>query len=379
MATLSTLLATWPKGLWESIIKAFYNGIPNYIWALIVFIIVLKLILFPLDYFQRAASTKTTRMQAYLKPELDKLQKRYGTNQKLLQEKQNELYKKHNFNMGGSCAVMFINLILTVVIFFTLYSGLGKIATFKIQDQYDQLEKRYDIAIAEENARIYEANYEGLGLAFDEALLQFNDDEKLQAQTYAQNEVAELYEKIKDSWLWVKNIWRSDTKQSAIPSFEEYTSAAKIKYKDIKEDGVVIKTAKEQKAEDKAKYNTVMAQVKKEYKGGNGLYILAVLAVLVNFLSQFLMRLSQRPPKEKREQMKQQGQKKGWQSYIMLALMPLMMLFFAMTSNAMFAVYIIINSLMASILTPLSTFIINKVEKARDKKEAEKIRVDYRR
>lgn len=387
MATLSNLLASWPKGMWESLIKIFYNGIPNYVWAIIVFTIVLKLILSPLDFLQRYSAAKTSRMQEYLKPEMDKLQKRYGTNPKLLQQKQAELYKKNNFNITGSCAVMFINLALTVVIFFTLYSGLGKISKFKISDQYEQLKTEYyNVLVIEQKDLAQKYIDEGAGITEQQALEMLTEEEQAQAEDKANQAVISLYEKIKDNWLWVRNVWRPDTQISVIPSFEDYVSYAGISYKDKQitdpESGEVTTiTAKEQKEADKIEYNTVMGELISTHKGGNGYYILSVLAVLITFLSQFIMRWSQRPPKEKRKLMEQQGIKPkpmagGW---IMMVVMPLIMLFFTMTSSAMFSVYIIINSLMSTLLTPICTLIINKFEQNRDKKKQEAIKVDYRR
>ncbi len=378
MATLSTLLAAWPKGMWESLIKIFYNGIPNYVWAIVVFTIVLKLILSPLDYLQRSAAAKTSRMQAYLKPEMDKLAKRYGSNQKVLQQKQAELYKKNNYNVTGSCLVMMINLILTLVIFFTLYSGLGNISKFKIKDQYQQLQTEYHAVYdAKIDGYVTELSQEAenAGLTEQELLELITPEQFELAKAEANQAVSNLYDKIKDNWLWVKNVWRADTVISVIPSYDEYVGAAGIKYDKKAAD---YKTKYEA---DKAEYDEVMANLTVEYKGGNGYYILPILAVIVTFLSQFFMRLSQRPPKEKRELMKKMGEKQSQPAtnWIMMVLMPAMMFFFTMTSSAMFSVYIIINSLMSTLLTPLCTLIINAVESRKDKKREQEIRVDYRR
>ncbi len=376
MAIISNLLsAAWPKGMWESLIKVFYKGIPNYVWAIIVFTIVLKIVLSPLDYFQRASATKTSRMQTYLKPEMDKLQKRYGSNPRILQQKQAELYKKNNYNITGSCLVMVINLVLTLVIFFTLYSGLGKISKFKVQDQYLTLKQEYyAVYEAKIDSYITELSLlpENAGKTETELKALISETQIAEATSLANNAVIATYDKIKDDWLWVKNVWRADTTTSVIPSYKDYVSAAGIKYD---------KKAADYQAKydaDKAEYDKVMAQLTVEYKGGNGYYILPILAVLVTFASQYLMRLSQRPPKEKRLALEQQGQKQpgGW---LMLVLMPAMMFVFTMTTSAMFSAYIIVNSLMATILTPISTAIINAVEAKREKKHQEEIRVDYRR
>ena len=378
MATLSSLLAAWPKGMWESLIKIFYNGIPNYVWAIVVFTIVLKLILSPLDYLQRSAAAKTSRMQTYLKPEMDKLAKRYGSNQKVLQQKQAELYKKNNYNVTGSCLVMMINLILTLVVFFTLYSGLGNISKFKIKDQYEQLKTEYyAVYDAKIDGYVYDLSQDAANVGLTEQqLLELVTTEQYTIATNEANQaVISKYRKIGDSWLWVKNVWRADTVVSVIPSYDEYVGAAGIKYDKKAAD---YKTKYEA---DKAEYDKVMGKLTLEYKGGNGYYILPILAVIVTFLSQLFMRLSQRPPKEKRELMKKMGEKQTQPAtnWIMMILMPAMMFLFTMTSSAMFSVYIIINSLMSTLLTPLCTLIINAVEAKKDKKREQEIRVDYRR
>ena len=70
------LCSTWPEGnFWASIIKLF-DFVGSYAWTIIVFTIVLKLVLSPLDFLQKFYTNKTTRQQAKLQPELQKLQKR---------------------------------------------------------------------------------------------------------------------------------------------------------------------------------------------------------------------------------------------------------------------------------------------------------------
>ena len=50
MGAINLLGAAWPGGLWATLIKLFYSFITNYAWAIIVFTLCLKLLLYK---FQR--------------------------------------------------------------------------------------------------------------------------------------------------------------------------------------------------------------------------------------------------------------------------------------------------------------------------------------
>ena len=60
MDFINLLGAVWPEGnFWASLIKFFDVG--NYAWTIILFTLVLKLVLSPLDFLQRYYTNKTTR------------------------------------------------------------------------------------------------------------------------------------------------------------------------------------------------------------------------------------------------------------------------------------------------------------------------------
>lgn len=61
---------------------AFHNGIPNYAWAIIVFTIVVKLVIFPLDFVNRRISAKNAKVQALVQPEIEDIQKNMATTSK---------------------------------------------------------------------------------------------------------------------------------------------------------------------------------------------------------------------------------------------------------------------------------------------------------
>ena len=362
MGFINTLLTTisWPKGMWEFFIKVFYDGITNYAWAIVVLTIVLKLIMSPLDFMQRRVAMKNTKMQAMLAPELAKLQKQYGANKQILNQKQMELYKKNNYNIFGSCIIMLVNMILTLVIFITFYNGLRNISYFKAQEQYNILKETYISQIITDK-NVDEVTAEELVTKINE-LQQTEEGRALIQQT--NKSVIDKYDDIKDSWLWIKNIWRSDTQTSVIASFDEYVRDAQIEFE-----------SDEEKELAKQEYEIIMNPLKDSFSGGNGYYIMTILVVGVSFLSQWLMRISMKQKKNKN----QPEQAMPGMGKAMMFILPVIMAIFSLTSNAAFSIYIFTSSLITTALTPLVMLIVRKLDEKEEKKRQEKIQVSYKR
>ena len=279
----SLLNLAWPGGMWESLIRIFNNGIGNYAWAIIVLVAVLKIVLSPLDYLQKATSAKTTRVQAEIAPEMEKLQKVYGNNKQVLNQKQMELYKKHGFNMTGSCFVMLINLVVTMVVFFTFFAAMRNIATFKAKDQYATLEQEYFTTLG-----VDQEIYEGMTIENKNAYIEGLTDEQKET---ANNAVITKYKEIKDSWLWIENIWKADAQTNVIFTFNEYVSASGAKFEAIvDEEGNEIKSKDDVKQESQTLYESIMNPVSDSISHKNGYYILTVIVLLVTVASQFVMR-----------------------------------------------------------------------------------------
>ena len=144
MDFISGILAPvqWTNGFWESVIR-WFAGVGNIGVAIILLTLCLKIILLPLDFWQKMVSRKMTAQQAVMQPELEEIKLKYGNNQALFQQKQSELYKKYNVNPGNSCLAMLVYMIVTMVVFFTLFSGLGKISRTQINYEYYQIQQAY--------------------------------------------------------------------------------------------------------------------------------------------------------------------------------------------------------------------------------------------
>ena len=74
--------------LWQTIIGWFGSWITNYGWAIIVFTIALKLIMTPLDVFQRVSSQKQTRFMSIMQPEMQAIQAKYGNDREKINQEQ---------------------------------------------------------------------------------------------------------------------------------------------------------------------------------------------------------------------------------------------------------------------------------------------------
>lgn len=369
MDIINLLGSSWPTdNVWANIIKIFDIG--SYAWTIILFTVILKLVLSPMDFLQRFYTNKTSRAQAKLQPQLAKLQKQYGQNQTLLYQKQNELYRKSGFSMKGSCTVMLLYLVLTLFIFISLFNSMQYIASYKIKVQYEDLKQTY-------NQTYYSTYLPSIGGSLEEYLnkenneqreiyikdlestLQENEvEEKKQSSiSTAQNEVVNKYLQIKDSWLWIKNIWIAD----------------KATNKEILDYSSYISLTKDSESEEN--YNLVMNNLLNSEsfsKSVNGYYILPILVVLVSFLSQWISR------KMLQSKNSQNVSQPGF-AKIMMFLLPFTMLIFTLNSSAIFSIYILTNSLISTLITPIITIICNKIEDKKEIQIKEINKVDYRR
>ena len=87
-----------------------YTG--NYAWAIILFTLMTRIILFPLMRKQYHSMAKMQRIQ----PRLKRIQARYKDNKQEMQQKVLEIYKKEGVNPMGGCLPMIIQLPIIFVI-----------------------------------------------------------------------------------------------------------------------------------------------------------------------------------------------------------------------------------------------------------------------
>ena len=87
--------------------------------------------------------------------------------------------------------------------------------------------------------------------------------------------------------------------------------------------------------------------------------MIIIFAVLVSFLTQLLSAKLLAP----------KGQKMNLTNKIMMAVIPITMLILAMTSNVVFTLYIITNSLMTAIISTIISLVLRRMNKDKDDKD----------
>lgn len=393
-----------PNGVWEKIIMAFHNGIHNYAWAIIVFTIVLKVILLPLDFLNKYVTAKNAKVQKAIQPELEKIQKQYGNNKQIINQKTMELYKKNNYSVTGSCVVMLINMALTLTIFITLFSGLNSMAAYKVQYQYNEIQKSYYSVEDYSNDNLAERYkyYFNEYASFDENL---NEEGKIKdeaaAKAYAMDKVkAEIatynnqennanalqrYGEVKESWLWIDNIWKSDTPwTNSVATFKEYSNSARATFKDVEikntaDEQIGMLTAGDLKSLAEAEYNQIMDPIRESAGRANGYLIVVILAAGLNLISLLASQGKLKFKRKKKTTLEEEPKQKQPGGWLMLVLLPAIMIYITLIYNAVFGLYIFVSSLVTTAATPLINWLINVIDKKKQAKKDKEVTVSYSR
>ena len=99
------------------ILDFLYKVIGNMGWAIILFAVILRLLMFPIANKSFESMSKMKKIQ----PKIIGLQNTYKNDKLLLQQKTMELYKKEKINPASGCLPMFIQ----IPVFFSLYKVLN--------------------------------------------------------------------------------------------------------------------------------------------------------------------------------------------------------------------------------------------------------------
>ena len=230
---ISGLLATMPTGLWEKIIVAFENAFGSFALSIIVLTVIIKLIMSPIDFFNRRTNKKMATMQQKIQGQVEAINKKYANDSKTKNQKLGELYQREKINPISSCLTMLINLGLTFAIFITLLNGMNAMASYKITTEFETLQQEYVLSYVTEtySKNIYEevkANpdksvYEICKPYIDEMNAIENEETQNGVLAIANENVAKKHKEIKEGFLWIDNIWIADSPfQNSIPSFDSY-------------------------------------------------------------------------------------------------------------------------------------------------------------
>lgn len=415
-----------PGGLWELLILKVFGFITNYGWRILLFVILLKLVLLPLDIFQRVKMRKNQRITEKLKPQMEKLQQQYAGDKQTLSQKQMELNRREGFSYFSSCLPM----IITLAIFFYLFSGLNNISQYMnlkqysgIYDEYvraeqvykdidkdgynfDEFMAKYNVSLGgkeEPNTGLYVdfgtvTDEEGrkdklpipdtdgkIATADEKAAYQAwldsvneytewlkdKEDREIEMTDFAQDAVVVYYENTsKESWLWVKNIWSADvpwtkpilSNKTFTTNIGDYANFDKAQKK-LKLSEAVTKADYEKMLRS---YETVTDKLyKADSNKTNGLLILPILSVGLSFLSQFITSKLQ---KKSGQAAPTGGMANSMK--VMMIIMPLMMGFFALQYTTAFTLYIVINSGMSVLINVFTTLAMGTNDRMKKMKDS---------
>lgn len=102
------------------IMKFLYSFISNYGLVLVLFTVIIRVALFPLNVKQQKSSAK----MALFQPKLQKLQKQYGKNKQRYQEEMMKLYEEEGYNPMASCLPMLLQMLVLFGIIDVVYYPL---------------------------------------------------------------------------------------------------------------------------------------------------------------------------------------------------------------------------------------------------------------
>ena len=111
----------------KSILDGIYSIVGSYGWSVVLFTLLIKCCLLPLDYKSR----KGMRKMSALAPKQAELQKKYGHDQEKLNRKMQELYKKEGASPLAGCWPM----LLSMPILFAMYAAMRYMANEQLVQQ----------------------------------------------------------------------------------------------------------------------------------------------------------------------------------------------------------------------------------------------------
>ncbi len=115
------------NALLTNILYGINSVIGSYGWSMIIFTLIVKLLMLPLDYKSRKGMRKTQLIQ----PEMQRLQKKYANDKEKLNQKMAELYRKEGVSPMSGCLPM----ILSMVVLWCMWGAMRTVANMELAKQ----------------------------------------------------------------------------------------------------------------------------------------------------------------------------------------------------------------------------------------------------
>lgn len=124
--------------------------------GVILFTLALKTLVLPLDIYSRVKMRKQSLLMESMRPEMEKLQKQYASDQQMYSQKLMELQRSHGYNPLGACLPTLISLIIFIVIFqsFSQYSQYANLSSYNdMTKAYSSTVNQYVILTNDEQSQ----------------------------------------------------------------------------------------------------------------------------------------------------------------------------------------------------------------------------------
>ncbi len=100
-----------------------YSVVPNYAVAILIFVVIIRMLIMPLDVKSRRGMRRTMAIQ----PKIKEIEKKYGGDRERMSRKMNELYQKEKINPFAGCLPM----LLSMPILFAMFAVMRDVANLK--------------------------------------------------------------------------------------------------------------------------------------------------------------------------------------------------------------------------------------------------------
>ncbi|MDE5617907.1 MAG: YidC/Oxa1 family membrane protein insertase [Clostridia bacterium] len=420
MDIIMTLAVALPSNLIGKWLVQLSELLPSFGVTVIVFTIILKLITSPLDIWQRISQRKQSRAMARLQPKLAKLQKQYANQPQLLRQKQAELQKEEKLHPLASCLPLIVTMVIFFVVFagfrqLVAYQNeviMENVYTEYVQFIADESGENVETAVkdyvisAHRNKLMSDTpegadiNQDALDNAMNEYVLQIENksgagyedytsalqiyrtyfdiegvgDKKTYYDSLSKSDkeivigsgnafesnlnvcLANAYEEHMESFLWIKNIFMSDTGTNVVPTVQQFTGG-KIQAKwNVAVSYDTLTSPAQQRLNKKSFWDA---------KNWNGYFVLPILSVALSFLTTwFTQKMSPQNVMGDAKQQKSQQRTMKMVTYMM----PLIMGIFAIVYSAAFGLYYFMSNAISTLFNV--AFLI--ITKQLDKREAAK-------
>lgn len=374
------------------IIKFLIEGVGITAVGVILFTLILKTIVLPLDIFSKFKTKKQSLIMERMRPQMEKLQKQYANDKNMYNQKVMELYKKNGYSMLGICLPTIVSLVIFMVVFsqFSTYSQYANLELYRemvkaynevaqeyvcddIDAPYDK-DSNYGFLIAEEDSdgetvyRVdfdrfedyYTDHWEEPMLTFDKltANVETENDMFIVVKDYmagfARQAAADYYHDNNQGFIWVGNIWYPDSMlNKEVPSFDKFVSSL---------------NRATNLANYEESYNEVTYNLTTEKGTYNGYFVLILLAIGMMFLSQFF---TMRMQKSMNELGTVDGSGKRTNKWLLI-IMPIIYGIFSFFYSAAFSIYMIVNTTYSFV----TTLVVNKALDVKFRKLEERQELD---